>query len=57
LFYESSYAPAPANYTEVERILMRHLSQVMAGEGKPEEALKAANEELSSAMQQAGEGQ
>jgi multiple sugar transport system substrate-binding protein len=37
LFYESlRYAApvqAPANYTEVERILMRHLSQVMADEG------------------------
>jgi multiple sugar transport system substrate-binding protein len=62
LFYESlRYAApvqAPANYAEVERILMQHLSQVMAGEVKPEEALKAANEELSAAMeQQAAEGQ
>jgi multiple sugar transport system substrate-binding protein len=61
LFYESlRYAApvqAPANYAEVERILMQHLSQVMAGEVKPEEALKAANEELSAAMeQQAAEG-
>jgi multiple sugar transport system substrate-binding protein len=62
LFYESlRYAApvqAPANYAEVERILMQHLSQVMADEVKPEEALKAANEELSAAMQQqAAEGQ
>jgi len=62
LFYKSlSYAApvqAPANYAEVERILMQHLSQVMADEVKPEEALKAANEELSGAMQQqAAEGQ
>jgi multiple sugar transport system substrate-binding protein len=62
LFYESlRYAApvqAPANYPEVERVLMQHLSQVMADEVKPEEALKAANEELSAAMQQqAGEGQ
>ncbi|MBV9673948.1 MAG: sugar ABC transporter substrate-binding protein [Verrucomicrobia bacterium] len=56
LFYDSlrSAAPvqAPANYAEVERILMRHLSQVMADEVNPEDALKAANEELSAAMQQ-----
>jgi multiple sugar transport system substrate-binding protein len=62
LFYESlRYAApvqAPANYSEVERILMQHLGQVMADEVKPEEALKAANEELSDAMQQqAAEGQ
>jgi multiple sugar transport system substrate-binding protein len=61
LFYESLRYAAPvqasANYAEVERILMQHLSQVMAGEVKPEEALKSANEELSAAMeQQAAEG-
>ncbi len=56
LFYQSlSYAApvqAPANYGEVERILMRHLGQVMADEVKPEDALKAADQELTSAMKQ-----
>jgi multiple sugar transport system substrate-binding protein len=56
LFYKSlSYATpvqAPANYAEVERILMRHLGQVMADEVKPEDALKAADQELSAAMKQ-----
>jgi hypothetical protein len=36
----------------VERILMQHLGRVMANEVKPEEALKAAHEELSAAMKQ-----
>jgi multiple sugar transport system substrate-binding protein len=62
LFYKSlSYAApvqAPANYAEVERILMRHLGQVMANEVKPEDALKAADQELNTAMnQQEAEGQ
>jgi multiple sugar transport system substrate-binding protein len=56
LFYKSlSYAApvqAPANYAEVERILMRYLGQVMADEVKPEEALKAADQELTAAMKQ-----
>jgi len=56
LFYQSlSYAApvqAPANYAEVERILMRHLGQVMADEVKPEDALKAADQELTAAMKQ-----
>jgi multiple sugar transport system substrate-binding protein len=56
LFYKSlSYAApvqAPANYAEVERILMRHLGQVMADEVKPEDALKAADQELTAAMKQ-----
>jgi multiple sugar transport system substrate-binding protein len=56
LFYKSlNYAApvqAPANYAEVERILMRHLGQVMADEVKPEDALKAADQELIAAMKQ-----
>jgi multiple sugar transport system substrate-binding protein len=56
LFYKSlSYAApvqAPTNYAEVERILMRHLGQVMADEVKPEDALKAADQELAAAMKQ-----
>lgn len=56
LFHQSlAYAApvqAPANYSEVERILMQHLGRVMANEVKPEEALKAAHEELSAAMKQ-----
>ena len=56
IFYKSlSYAApvqAPANYGEVERILMRHLGQVMADEVKPEDALKAADQELTAAMKQ-----
>jgi multiple sugar transport system substrate-binding protein len=59
LFYKSltDAAPvqAPANYSEVERILMQHLGQVMANEVKPEEALQAAHEELSGAMKQQAE--
>ena len=54
LFYQSlSYAApvqAPSNYAEVERILMRHLGQVIANEVKPEDALKAADQELTAAM-------
>jgi multiple sugar transport system substrate-binding protein len=61
LFYGSlKYAKpvqAPANYAEVERILMRHLSQIMADEVKPEDGLKAADEELSTAMKQEAENQ
>ena len=45
LFYGSlKYAKpvqAPTNYAEVERILMRHLSQIMADEVKPQDGLKA----------------
>lgn len=56
LFYQSlTYAApvqAPANYSEVERILMQHLGQVMANEVTPEAALKAAQEELAAAMKQ-----
>jgi multiple sugar transport system substrate-binding protein len=54
LFYKSlSYAApvqAPVNYADVERILMRHLGQVMANEVTPEEGLKAADQELTEAM-------
>jgi len=62
LFYKSltHAAPvqAPANYAEVERILMRHLGQVMANEVTPEDGLKAADQELAEAMkQQEAEGQ
>jgi multiple sugar transport system substrate-binding protein len=60
LFYQSlTYAEpvqAPPNYGEVERILMRHLGQIMADEVKPEEGLKAAHEELSAAMKQQAAG-
>jgi multiple sugar transport system substrate-binding protein len=55
LFYESlSYAQpvqAPPNYSDVERIFMRHLGTVMANEATPEDALKKAQAELSEAMQ------
>jgi multiple sugar transport system substrate-binding protein len=55
LFYESlSYAQpvqAPANYSDVERIFMRHLGTVMANEATPEDALKKAQAELSEAME------
>jgi multiple sugar transport system substrate-binding protein len=55
-FYKSlTYAEpvqAPANYAEVERILMRHLSQIMANEATPGEGLKAADQELTEAMKQ-----
>ena len=56
LFYQSlTYAApvqAPVNYSDVERLLMQHLGQVMANEVTPEVALKAAHEELSAAMKQ-----
>ena len=56
LFYQSlTYAApvqAPTNYAEVERILLRHLGQVMANEVKPEDGLKAADQELTEAMKQ-----
>ena len=54
LFYKSlSFAApvqAPVNYADVERILMRHLGQVMANEVTPEDGLKAADQELTEAM-------
>jgi multiple sugar transport system substrate-binding protein len=54
LFYKSlNYAApvqAPVNYADVERILMRHLGQVMADEVTPEDGLKAADQELTEAM-------
>jgi multiple sugar transport system substrate-binding protein len=57
LFYESlSYAQpvqAPPNYSDVERIFMRHLGTVMANEATPEDALKEAQAELSEAMESA----
>jgi multiple sugar transport system substrate-binding protein len=57
LFYESlSYAQpvqAPKNYSDVERIFMRHLGTVMANEVTPENALKEAQSELSEAMESA----
>jgi hypothetical protein len=56
LFYQTlSYAApvqAPANYSVIEQILFKHLGQVLADEVKPEEALQAANEELSAALKQ-----
>ena len=59
LFYKSlSYAApvqAPVNYADVERILMRHLGQVIANEVTPEDGLKAADQELSEAMKNLGE--
>lgn len=55
LFYESlRYAQpvqAPKNYSDVERIVMRHLGSVMANEVTPENAMKAAHDELSAAME------
>jgi ABC-type glycerol-3-phosphate transport system substrate-binding protein len=44
---------APANYSDVERIFMRHLGTVMANEATPEDALKKAQAELSEAMESA----
>jgi len=59
LFYKSlSYAApvqAPVNYADVERILMRHLGQVMANEVTPEDGLKAADQELTEAMKNLGD--
>jgi multiple sugar transport system substrate-binding protein len=59
LFYKSlDYAApvqAPVNYADVERILMRHLGQVMANEVTPEDGLKAADQELTEAMKNLGE--
>jgi multiple sugar transport system substrate-binding protein len=56
LFYQTlSYAApgqAPANYSVIEQILFRHLGQVLTDEVKPEDALKAADEELSAALKQ-----
>jgi multiple sugar transport system substrate-binding protein len=59
LFYKSlSYAApvqAPVNYADVERILMRHLGQVMANEVTPEDGVKAADQELTEAMKNLGD--
>src|SRR5258708_39873163 len=59
LFYESlSYAApvqAPVNYADVERLLMRHLGQVMANAVTPEDGAKAADEELTEAMKSLGD--
>ena len=43
----------PKNYSDVERIFMRHLGTVMANEVTPENALKEAQVELSEAMESA----
>jgi multiple sugar transport system substrate-binding protein len=47
----SKPVPSPANYNEVEAIFMRHMSEIISGSVSPEDGLKAAHEELSSAME------
>ncbi len=55
LFYQSLLyaAPlqAPANYSEIEQIFMQSLGQIMVNQANPEDALKAADQELTAAMQ------
>jgi ABC-type glycerol-3-phosphate transport system substrate-binding protein len=42
---------APAQFTDLETIFMRHMGDVMSGGAAPDEAMAAAQEELAAALQ------
>lgn len=48
--------PAPANFTEVQTIFMRHMTSIMSNAVTPEQGLEAAHIELSDAMARLREG-
>ncbi len=54
LFYDvlptTKPVPAPANFSEMEGIFMRHFSEFMADQVSVQDAMNAAHEELSAAM-------
>lgn len=54
LFYgslqDAQPVPAPANFTEVQTIFMRHMTSVMSNSVTPEQGLELAHQELSEAM-------
>jgi multiple sugar transport system substrate-binding protein len=54
LFYDilpsTKPVPAPANFSEMEGIFMRHFTDLMADKVTAQEAMNAAHEELSAAM-------
>ena len=41
---------APANYTEMEGIFMRHMQEIMSNAVTPEQGLERAHTELTAAM-------
>ena len=47
---DSKPVAAPANFTDLETIVMRHMGEVMSAATSPADGLKAAHEELSTAM-------
>lgn len=60
IYYESlddsRPVASPANFNELETIVMRHYSEIMSGGVTPEEGMLAAHEELSAAMAKLQEG-
>jgi multiple sugar transport system substrate-binding protein len=48
---DSKPVPSPANFTDVETIIMRHLGEAMSLSTSMENALKAAHTELSASME------
>ncbi len=56
LFYASLQdaqpVPAPANFTEVQAIFMRHMTSILSNAVTPEQGLEMAHQELSQAMSQ-----
>lgn len=60
IYYESlddsKPVASPANFNELETIVMRHYSEIMSGGVTPEEGMLAAHEELSAAMAKLQEG-
>ncbi len=55
IYYESlndtKPVPSPANFNEFESIFIRHMGDILSGSTSPEDGLKAADEELKSAME------
>ena len=54
IFYEclrdAKPVPSPANYTEMEDILMRHVQEIMGNAVTPEQGLEQAHKELTITM-------
>ncbi len=53
---DSKPVASPANFNDLETTVMRHLSEMMSGATSPSDALKAAHEEVSAAMEKLKNG-
>src|SRR5690625_89721 len=46
--YDAALVPAPANFSDFESTILRHVGQIMAGEVSPEQGMQDAQQELES---------